>query len=85
MLKAKNSLFSDHEPPSFCLSSSLNKHSPREYQQLNDISQSNSDIQHIPGAKSEVADSLSRITSSDNFQKIKILLLSQLNKEDTYL
>ena len=75
-------LFTDHKPLTFSLSSSSDKYSPRESRQLDYISQFTSDIQHISGANNVVADALSRISSLNSFQGIDLLKLAQLQKED---
>ena len=45
----------------FALSIHLDKHSPRQAQYLDIISQFTSDIQHLPGHKNAAADTLSRM------------------------
>ncbi|CAH8578282.1 unnamed protein product [Schistosoma bovis] len=78
-------LFTDHKPLTFSLSSPSDKYSPRESRQLDYISQFTSDIQHVSGANNVVADALSRITSLNSFQGIDLLKLAELQKEDSDL
>nr|VZI00481.1 unnamed protein product [Spirometra erinaceieuropaei] len=53
-------VFTDHKPLTFALSSHTDKLNPREIRQLDYISQFTSDIRHINGSRNEVADALSR-------------------------
>ncbi|CAI2724603.1 unnamed protein product [Schistosoma spindalis] len=78
-------IFTDHKPLTFTLSSSSDKYSPRESRQLDYISQFTSDIRHISGANNVVADALSRINSLNSSEGIDLLKLAQLQKEDSDL
>nr|VZI38242.1 unnamed protein product [Spirometra erinaceieuropaei] len=53
-------VFTDHKPLSFALSSHSDKYNPREIAQLDYISQFTTDIPHIDGTRNQVADMLSR-------------------------
>ncbi|KAH9581182.1 hypothetical protein MS3_00008398 [Schistosoma haematobium] len=73
------------EPCNFPFSKPIDKCTPRESRQVDYISQFTSDIQHTSVANNVVADALSRITSLNSFQRIDLLKLAQLQKEDTGL
>ncbi|BHF64118.1 hypothetical protein SprV_0200711700 [Sparganum proliferum] len=53
-------IFTDHKPPTFAIRSHSDKYNPREISHLDYISQFTTDIRHIDGPKSAVADMLSR-------------------------
>ncbi|BHF81032.1 hypothetical protein SprV_0702416100 [Sparganum proliferum] len=53
-------IFTDHKPLTFAMHSHSDKLNPREIRHLDYISQFTSDIRHIDGSRSEVADALPR-------------------------
>ena len=55
------SVLTDHKPLTYSLSSSPNRHSPRQIRHLDFISQFTSDIRHIQGSTNQAADALSRV------------------------
>lgn len=57
-------VFTDHKPLTYALSSSTDRYSPRETRQLDYVSQFTSDIRHVSGVNNPVADALSRINST---------------------
>ena len=72
-------VLTDHKPLVYSLSSSLNRHSPRQIRHLDFVSQFTSDIRHIQGCANQAADALSRVqavsqflTSAIDFEQIAI-------------
>lgn len=69
-------IYTDHKPLCYSLSSSGNRHSPREIRQLSFISEFTTDLRHVAGVDNAVADTLSRISalsptpSSINFSQL---------------
>ena len=57
-------IYTDHKPLTFALSSKTDKHSPRSFRHLVNISQFTWDIRHIPGTENVPADALSRLPVS---------------------
>ena len=57
-------IYIDHKTLTFALSSKTDKHSPRTFRHLDNISQFTSDIRHIPGTENVPADALSRLPVS---------------------
>ena len=56
-------VLTDHKPLVYSLSSSPNRHSPRQIRHLDFISQFTSDIRHIQGCANQAADALSQVQS----------------------
>ena len=54
-------VLTDHKPLVYSLSSSPNRHSPRQIRHLDFISQFTADIRHIQGCANRAADALSRV------------------------
>ena len=54
-------VFTDYKPLTFALNTHSDRHSPRQAQQLDYISQFTSNIRHVQGSDNPVADILSRI------------------------
>ena len=72
-------VLTDHKPLVYSLSSSPNRHSPRQIRHLDFISQFTSDIRHIQGCTNQAADALSRVqavsqvpTPAIDFEQIAI-------------
>lgn len=68
-------IFTDHRPLTYALTSSSHNYLPHEERYLGYISQFTSDIQHVSGCNNEVADALSRVQAismpcSLNFEEI---------------
>ena len=57
-------ILTDHKPLTYALSTSPDRHSPREIRHLDFISQFSCDIRHVSGKNNIVADTLSRIEVS---------------------
>src|SRR5690606_4251770 len=55
-------VYTDHKPITFAMTTSLERHSPCEARHLDFISSFTTDIQHVSGANNVVADALSRPT-----------------------
>lgn len=63
-VEARNfTVFTDHKPLVYAFQKNSDKCSPRQYSQLEFISQFTTDLQHISGMTNVVADCLSRISS----------------------
>ena len=61
-LEGRNfTVYTDHKPLCFSLSTASHRHSPRELRQLSFISEFTSDIRHVSGVDNVVADTLSRV------------------------
>lgn len=76
-------IFTDQKPLSFALQQKPEKCSPRQFRQLDFISQFTTDIRHVSGKDNNIADALSRIEvdviTSNNFD---INTLADLQQED---
>jgi cleavage and polyadenylation specificity factor subunit 1 len=64
ILEARHfTIFTDHKPLTFAFQQKWDKCSPRQFNHLDFIAQSTTDIRHISGQKNIVADALSRVES----------------------
>ena len=79
-------VYTDHKPLCYSLSSSTSRHSPREIRHLAFISEFTTDIRHISGANNPVADALSRVEAlSLPTQDLDLVKLAADQHADTEL
>ena len=79
-------VYTDHKPLCYSLSSSTSRHSPREIRHLTFISEFTTDIRHISGANNPVADALSRVEAlSLPTQDLDLVKLAADQHADTEL
>lgn len=76
-------VYTDHKPLTFAFQKNSNNCSPRQYSQLEFISQFCTDIRHISGINNVVADCLSRVASIS--QPVDMLALARAQQEDPEL
>lgn len=78
-------IFTDHKPLTFAFKQNPEKASPRQFRQLDFISQFSTDIRHISGQGNIVADTLSRISTIETPASIDYEDLSKSQKNDSEL
>ncbi|XP_023306509.2 uncharacterized protein LOC111688257 [Lucilia cuprina] len=78
-------IFTDHKPLTFAFRQNPEKASPRQFRQLDFISQFSTGIRHISGHANTIADILSRIATIDVPASIDIEELSKSQKDDAEL
>ena len=84
------SVFTDHKPLTFSLSTHSDRHTPRQIRHLDYISQFTTEIHHISGQSNAVADALSRIelnavTSPSQSPVIDFKELAAAQQQDSQL
>ena len=77
-------IFTDHKPLVYALTSSADRYSPREVRHLDFIAQFTTDIRHVSGVRNEAADALSRISAVTTEDGIDLPAMAeaQLNDEE---
>lgn len=87
ILEGRNfTVFTDHKPLVFALHTKSDKYNPRDYRQLDFISQFTTDIQHIAGNDNVVADTLSRASLHSTIEeKLDMEILADEQVRDVTL
>lgn len=78
-------IFTDHKPLTFAFKQKYDKATPRQFRQLDFLSQFSTDIRHISGADNVVADALSRISTISTPTTIDFNELAECQKSDVEL
>lgn len=78
-------IFTDHKPLTYAFKQTPEKASPRQFRQLDFISQFSTDIRHISGQANIVADTLSRISTIESPASIDYHDLSKSQEDDPEL